>query len=139
MKRIIILALLIFVSFCSFSEGIKFEESSYKETLKEAEKQNKLVFIDVFTSWCGPCTHMANTVFTDDKVGEFFNKRFLCLKIDAETKLGKKLVKKYKIQGYPTCIFINGSEEMIYNCIGYKSTDAIIEEANKALLVQQLN
>lgn len=56
MKTVILNIILL----CSFSlsvcaQGITFREGSWKEILAMAKKENKLVFVDNYTSWCGPC------------------------------------------------------------------------------------
>ena len=53
------------------AQGINFFEGSFQEVKAEAKKQNKIIFIDCYTSWCGPCKWMAKNVFTDKKVGDF--------------------------------------------------------------------
>ena len=55
MKRFVLLMLILITGSTVFSQGIEFQKESYTEVLKMAKKQNKLVFIDVYTSWCGPC------------------------------------------------------------------------------------
>ena len=42
--------------------GVKFEDLTFKEALAKAKAENKLVFMDCYTSWCGPCKKMLNTV-----------------------------------------------------------------------------
>ena len=138
MRKLSIL-LLLFVSVASFSKEIKFKELTYEKALQKAKKSNKLVFIDFYTSWCGPCKHMAQNVFTDDRVGKFFNKNFICLKIDAESEEGKKLAFKYRVKGYPTCIFANGTGKMIHDCIGCRPVDQLLEEGKNALLMLQVS
>ena len=57
--------------------GITFKKKSFEEAKKEAKKSGKLIFIDAYTDWCGPCKRMAATSFKDPKVGEMFNKNFI--------------------------------------------------------------
>ena len=71
------------ISFAS-AQGIKFVESSFKEALAQAKQENKLLFMDCYTSWCGPCRLLANRVFPNDSIGQFFNTHFVSLKMDME-------------------------------------------------------
>lgn len=64
--------------------GISFEHSSWEDILKKAKEENKLIFIDAYTTWCGPCKMMARNVFTDAEVGTFFNQNFINVKLDME-------------------------------------------------------
>ena len=81
-----ILYLFVFLGFTSFAEdgkGIKFTEGSWSDIKSEAKKQNKLIFIDIYTTWCGPCKVMSEKVFTDAQVGGKFNETFINYKIDS--------------------------------------------------------
>lgn len=64
------------------TEGIKFEDITFNEALKKAKEQGKLIFMDCYTTWCGPCKMMSNQVFKQKQVGDFFNQNFVNLKVD---------------------------------------------------------
>ena len=66
------------------SAQTNFREISFDEGLKAAKAENKLLFVDCYTSWCGPCKMMANTVFPDSTLGAWMNSKFVCMKIDME-------------------------------------------------------
>jgi thiol-disulfide isomerase/thioredoxin len=132
-----ILYLLIILSFSSYAtddKGIKFKEGSWSEILNEAKKQNKLIFIDIYTTWCGPCKMMSMKVFTANSIGEKFNESFVNFKIDAEKGEGIELAKKYAITAYPTYLFVNGNGDLVYRALGAMPAEKFIVEAEKALL-----
>ena len=58
MKRFVLLVLILITGLTVFSQGIEFQKERYAEVLEMAKKQNKLVFIDIYTSWCGPCKQL---------------------------------------------------------------------------------
>lgn len=113
--------------------GIKFEKASFAELLAKAKQENKLVFLDCFTVWCGPCRMMANTVFVDDKVGEFFNTHFVNAKIDMEKGEGIDLAKRYDVTAYPTMLFIDGDGKVVRRVTGAKKADALLSIAAEVL------
>lgn len=84
--------------------GIEFNHGSWAEIVSKAKAENKLIFIDFYTQWCGPCLNMAQNVFTQPEVGEFYNQNFVNAKIDAEHGEGRDLAKKYKIRFYPSYV-----------------------------------
>lgn len=69
----------------SHAQGVKFESGTWKEILTKAKTENKTIFVDVYTKWCGPCKHVSETVFPQEKLGEYYNSRFINFKIDAES------------------------------------------------------
>jgi thioredoxin-related protein len=56
------------------------------ETNAAAKKNKKKIFIDVYTDWCGWCTHMENTTFKDSSIIALMNKYYLPVKLNAERK-----------------------------------------------------
>lgn len=117
----------------SYAQGIKFVESSYNEALKQAEQENKLLFMDCYTSWCGPCRLLANRVFPNDSIGQFFNKHFISLKVDMEKGEGPALARQYGVKAYPTLLFIDPStQEIVSQVVGFRTVKALLEDAQKA-------
>ena len=107
--------------------GIKFTKLTFAKAIKQAQASGKLIFIDVHTSWCGPCKEMAKTTFTDSEVGDVFNKRFINLKIDAEQdEDGPMISKAYSVAAYPTLLFINGEGKMVKKLVGKQSKEKLL-------------
>lgn len=82
------------------AEGIAFFHGTWQETLAKAKSENKLVFVDFYTQWCGPCLNMAQTVFVLPEVGAFYNANFVSAKIDTENGEGIELAKKWFIRHF---------------------------------------
>lgn len=117
------------------TKGISFHDNKpWKEILQLAQKENKLIFMDCYTSWCGPCKALAKNVFTQEKVGDFFNPRFINVKYDMEKGDGKMLNEQYKkhIIGYPTLLLINAEGKVLQQLAGYKDADELIEGIRSA-------
>ncbi len=134
MKKIVLTLLVAFLGLTTFAQGIKFEHSSWEEVLKKAKQEKKIVFVDFYTSWCGPCRHMATKIFTEQKVGEFFNKEFVNYKIDAEKGEGRNIAPMFGVSAYPTFVFVNYKGELVYRFLGGKTPEGLIKEGEKALL-----
>ncbi|WP_300666416.1 thioredoxin domain-containing protein [Fluviicola sp.] len=109
------------------ASGIKFTKIPFEKAVKQAQSSGKLIFIDVHTSWCGPCKEMAKTTFQDSEVGKEFNKRFINLKIDAEKDAdGPMISKAYTVSGYPTLLFINGEGKLVRKLVGKQSKEKLL-------------
>ena len=96
----------------------KFQELSLTKALELAKSEKKLVFIDCYTSWCGPCKIMAKEVLPQKEVGDFLNELFVCVKYDMEEGEGPELAKKYKVDAYPTFLLLNADGDLINSIVG---------------------
>ncbi|HMG14751.1 MAG TPA: thioredoxin family protein [Saprospiraceae bacterium] len=132
MKTKLIVIILSILNFNSFGQGIEFFQGTYKEALEKAAKEEKLVFIDAFASWCGPCKRMASTVFTEKEVGDFYNKNFINMQIDMEKGEGPSLSGKFGVTAYPTFLFVNGKGEIVNRKVGGMAPDAFINVGKTA-------
>ncbi len=114
-------------------KGIRFQNGSFKEILAKAKSENKLLFIDAYTAWCGPCKMMDKKVFTNDTVGEFYNSHFICAKIDMEKGEGPMLLKLYEVNCYPTYLFIDGTGKLLHRVSGACPIQSFIEIGKVAI------
>lgn len=130
---------LLLLSLCSFSlfaqeaaKGIQFEEKSFDELLAQAKKADKLIFIDAYTTWCGPCKMMSSKVFPREEVGAVYNERFVNAKIDMEKGEGPALAQRYSVMAYPTYLFVNGDSELVHKGLGYIPAEQLLTLADVA-------
>jgi len=112
MRLILFLAFLTAAPAITFATGIDFFHGTFEEALVKAKEEGKVIFVDSYTTWCGPCKRMARTVFTDAAVGEFYNRHFVNLKLDMEKKEGIQFGGKYPVKAYPTLHFIDAKGEV---------------------------
>lgn len=113
--------------------GIKFQTEKKWDAIKaEAKAADKLIFLDAYTTWCGPCKKMSNDVFTKNEVGSLFNSKFINVKIDMEKGEGLNLAEEYMVLAYPTLLFIDGDGKMVHKVVGYKSPEELINVANNS-------
>lgn len=114
-----------------FAQGIVFEQGTWDEVLAKAKKENKVVFVDVYTSWCAPCKMVAKNVFPQEKIGNYYNQHFINYQLDGEKGNGPEVVKKYGIKGYPTFLYLDGNGNLLYCFSGAKEVKGFLEEAEK--------
>ena len=123
----------ILASFQVQAQGIDFFHGTWEEAIEAAKAQEKLIFVDAYTTWCGPCKRMAKNIFPLPEVGEVYNGNFINLKIDMETEPGLKFQKKYPVSAFPTFYFIDEKGEAIMNVKGGRTAEAFIELAKTAV------
>lgn len=113
--------------------GIQFETGTWAEILAKAKKQNKYVFLDAYTTWCGPCKWMDKNVFPTAEAGEYFNKNFVNAKIDMEKGEGLDIAKQYNVQAYPTYLYVDGDGNLVHRVVGSMETPKFIAASGNAL------
>ncbi len=116
-----------------FAQGIEFEHGSWAEVLSKSKATNKPIFVDIYTSWCGPCKQMSKNIFPQKEVGDKYNHSFICYKIDAEKGEGVELAKTYNVSSYPTFLFIKPDGSLFYKITGSRAAYEFIAEADIAL------
>ena len=113
------------------SKGILFNNITIEEAKILSKKTGKLIFIDCYTDWCGPCKRMAATSFMDQEVGDLFNQKFINIKIEMEKNpIGSDLAKRYRVRGYPTLLFIDSEGVLVRQLVGMQTSIALITMAN---------
>lgn len=121
--------LMMAVSVDAQNRSINFEQTKeWKKVVKKAKKEKKLIFVDCYTSWCGPCKMLANNVFTQDAVADYFNATFVNAKYDMEKDADGVLLKKqFAVKAFPTLVFVDpATQEVVHRLVGAGSADWLI-------------
>lgn len=146
MKKILLFLLILPFTVIGQEKGIKFEHGlNWSQVKEKAKKENKFIFVDLFTTWCGPCKYMSAAVFSQNKVGDFFNPKFVSTKIqmdktDQDSEEVKswyaeaeRFAQDYKIAAYPTFLVFNPQGELVHRMVGGGEADEFIERTKDAL------
>jgi thioredoxin 1 len=118
LKTIALLAILVVVASPSFAEDVKWAEGSWSEILAQAKSENKHIFIDFYTTWCGPCKQLDKITYVDDATVEYLNS-IIAVKYDAEKGFGETLADDFKIVAYPSMVLIDPDGNEVDRHIGY--------------------
>ena len=132
MRKIITIVLAVFAitagAQTNFNEG-----KTFQQILDQAKAEGKPVFIDCYTSWCGPCKQMATKVFPQKKAGDYFNSKFVCWKVDMEKGEGPELAKKYDVAAYPTFLIVNSDGSLRASQVGSAPLEKFIKDIDALL------
>jgi thioredoxin-related protein len=133
MKSLLICFISLIVNVLS-AQSIVFESdtSSWQTILNKAKIEKKLVFVDAVIASCAPCKRMAKKVFTDKKVGDFYNQHFINVKLDMDKGENSLMAKKYAIESYPTYLFINADDDLVYRGGGFTEIDTFLKMGDAA-------
>jgi thiol-disulfide isomerase/thioredoxin len=105
---------------------------TYEEALAEAKSSKKLVFIDFWTTWCGYCKKLDKEAFSSAEVAEVM-KGYVCLSVDAESKSGREIARKFTIRGYPSLFFVASDGSIEDSISGWVPTSKFKAEAERVL------
>ncbi len=125
-----VFVLILFSWYTGFSQeqgsGINFFHGTFKDALALAKSQDKLVFMDAFTTWCGPCRRMSSGTFPDPNVGSYYNANFVNIKVDMEKDEGPQLAQAYQVGSYPTLLYLDGDGKVVYKTAGMRGPEDFI-------------
>ncbi|SEW42342.1 Thioredoxin-like [Chryseobacterium wanjuense] len=137
MKKILLIlsVFLVFVSVYSFktihenkiNSEVNFYNGSLKEAVIKAKKEKKMIFLDIYATWCGPCKLLKKTTFKDPELSDYLNKKFISLEINGEEGEGKEIVQKYQLKGYPSLLFIDTNGNIVNKTLGYYDGKQLLE------------
>jgi thiol-disulfide isomerase/thioredoxin len=90
MKKVFVLFMLLpFLAQAQTDTGVHFEHNlSWTAIQAKAKAENKYIFIDCFTTWCGPCKYMSTTIFPQKESGDYMNDKFISVKVQLDTTAG---------------------------------------------------
>lgn len=133
MKRGVLMMIVCLIStISSFGQGIAFFKGNYQEALEKAASANKMVFIDFYTEWCGPCKSMAKDVFTDKNIGEYYNEKFVAIQLNAEDPANKPVVKQFKVSVYPTLAYVSPNGKIVLIKAGFQTREDFLKSGKIA-------
>ncbi|RXK87072.1 thioredoxin family protein [Filimonas effusa] len=129
-KKLVTGAAMILWSTALFAQHrkIEFQSLTLAQACIKAAQENKLIFIDCYTSWCIPCKHMEANVFTVDSVADYFNSQFINLKMDMDKGEAVALGKKYQVGAYPSYLLVNKDSVLVSKFVGGMSAAEFISK-----------
>jgi thiol-disulfide isomerase/thioredoxin len=120
--------------FCAVTSSLvaaPFSDLSFEAASKLAAQTGKIVLVDFYTTWCGPCKMLDKTTWTDPAVIQLLEQKTVALRIDAEKEVA--LSKRYKIEAYPSVLLIKPDGTEIDRLVGYREPKAFMADFNAAL------
>lgn len=126
--------------------GIHFQHGlTWQQIGAKAKAEHKYIFMDCFTTWCGPCKYMSKTIFPQKAVGDAMNNKFIAVKMQLDTtaadneevksmySLGHAIATNYKVNVYPTYLFFDENAKLVHRAVGSSEADAFIAKTKEAL------
>lgn len=151
--RYLILALVLTLVSCSGSKEVINEQTNFGTNdyevdflvtndlyavLDRAERENKLVYIDIGTKWCLPCKMMKEDVYTDKGIGEYMNDNFVSYMVDAEKANGPNMTVIFDVKSFPTLLFLDAKGRVLERKVG-AAYHTELRNLGDLALTQQMN
>lgn len=135
MKKILFICLAaVTVYMNAAAQGINFIEGKpFAEVKALAKAEGKLIFVDCYTSWCGPCKMMATKEFVKKEAGDYFNKKFVNYKIDMEKDEGPEIGKQYNVSAFPTFLILESNGNLRGRAVGAANITDFIKKIEDVL------
>ncbi len=109
------------------------ESQLLSPVLDQAALEGKLVFIDMYASWCAPCRLMEEQVFTDEELAAYFNEHFISYRVDVEKGNGTNLATIFEVKVLPTLLFLDEKGRVLVRKEGAAMQTEMRELAHEAL------
>jgi len=132
MKKLVLICLLFpFISRAQEDAGVHFQDgSSWAAVQAKAKAEHKYIFIDCYTTWCGPCKYMKTKIFPTAEAGAFFNAQFVSVGVQLDsTKKDNDTIRswyadahaigeKYHVRAYPTFLILSPDGKPLTRIVG---------------------
>ncbi len=120
MKTVIyfLILILMFLVQSGFSQKLTIIEQDYEQAKLESQKQNKMLLIDFYTTWCAPCKQIDKLIFSDPAISSEMSKSFVLLRYDAEKDEAHRLTLKHHIGSYPATVVLNPDQFIVHKLYG---------------------
>lgn len=109
------------------AEGIKFIKENLAQAQSKASIDDKIIFVDAYTTWCGPCKMLDRTTFKDEAVAKYYNENFVNLKMDMEKGQGPSFAQLHSVRGYPSLLFLNAGGELVHRSMGFQDSKRFLK------------
>jgi thiol:disulfide interchange protein len=110
----------------SFSSSLSpFVSLSFDEALERARTEKKLVFVDFSAAWCSWCTKMDEDVFPDARVKAALLE-YVPIQLDTDNAGGRAVAERYRVNGLPAYLLVNGNGELVAQFDGYMPVDVFL-------------
>lgn len=130
MKKLVLMLTLLVSTFSIYaaeSGNVSWFQGTFDDALAKGHEEGKLIFVDFYADWCGPCKKMKNEVFPKPAVYNFINNNYVAYKINIDHD-SEKIAQRYDVRAIPTLLFLTEDFIERERLIGSRPADKFLEE-----------
>ena len=128
---VIALGLLLVLPTKASADGDIFADLTLEAALVKAGETDRMVVIDFFATWCGPCKMMDKETWPQEDVVAWVGKHAILIKIDVDQE--EAVAKEFNVTAMPTVVFLKADKSEISRFVGGYPASEFISFANKVL------
>ena len=128
-------------------KGVQFQHGlSWEQVQAKAKTEKKYIFMDCYTTWCGPCKYMSAQIFPKEEVGNLMNANFINVKMQLDSTendneevkswyaTGHTIANEYNIMAYPTFLIFDQNGQLVHRIVGAsQSGEEFVAKTKEAL------
>lgn len=133
MKQIVAIGFIFLIAVKASGQSVRFSPLSWRDALIKAKSKNKMLFVDMYTTWCTYCKQMDETVFSTGEAGKYYNEHFVNVRFDALRGDGNQIRKNYTLLGFPTFLYLDPNGLVILKTAGYQDVKKFISNGDSAV------
>ncbi len=123
------LAALLLVATSLSAQGVPQWEHDYQSALRRAKAEHKVIFMDLWTEWCGPCQYLQKNVFPSAEgqaaLAKVIPFSALVQKRDGTpVPEGTRLADQFQLNAFPTMVILDANGKELRRQVGTFRTGA---------------
>ena len=101
----------------------------YQSATARAAKEKKLLMVDLYANWCGPCRMLDKTTFSNADVQAALARDFIAVKVNIEsTEDNRKLASDLNTRAIPHIVFFDSDGKKLSDFFGYYPPDQFLDK-----------
>ena len=129
MNKLVVVTFVAFLALAAAANAAVNWEYNYKAALAKAKREKKLVMVDMYADWCGPCKLLDKNTFSNKDVETKLSNDFVAVKIDLEkSKEAQELARQFGADEIPHIIFVGPDGKKLSDHIGYVTADEFLKQ-----------